>query len=204
MVFAETGDATVLGRLPLSESEDKARMLIATDYARKMSLDMRMIDPEYGDNPGNKASICAARIAEYYRRFDEQKGTQFVFSDIGTYKPGEWSVYSEIKRKLVEDHGIPAYLAMSDTQAACMNFLNALERIPEVIKSHQERMEKLRVDLPTLQTIAARTWGMEKNLNSSNPTLLPSTKRLPPSLLLRKRNMTSAKITNIKPLNRKP
>ena len=108
MVFAESGDATVLGRLPLSESEDKARMLIATDYARKMSLDMRMIDPAYGDNPGNKASICAARIAEYYHRFDEQKGTQFVFSDIGTYKPGEWSVYSEIKRKLIEDHGIPA------------------------------------------------------------------------------------------------
>ena len=108
MLFAETGDATVLGRLPLSDSEDKARMLIATDYARKMSLDMRMIDPEYGDNPGNKASICAAKIAEYYRRFAEYKGTQFVFSDLGTYKPGEWSVYAEIKRKLVEDHGIPA------------------------------------------------------------------------------------------------
>ena len=108
MIFAETGDATVLGRLPLSDSEDKARMLIATDYARKMSLDMRMIDPEYGDNPGNKASICAAKIAEYYHRFDEYRGTQFVFSDLGTYKPGEWSVYAEIKRKLVEDHGIPA------------------------------------------------------------------------------------------------
>lgn len=107
MIFAETGNATVLGRLPLSDSEDKARMLIATDYARKMSLDMRMIDPEYGDNPGNKASICAAKIAEYYHRFDAQKGTQFVFSDLGTYKPGEWSVYAEIKRKLVEDHGIP-------------------------------------------------------------------------------------------------
>jgi N12 class adenine-specific DNA methylase len=107
MIFAETGDATVLGRLPLSDSEDKARMLIATDYARKMSLDMRMIDPDYGDNPGNKASHCAAAIAEYYHRFEAQRGTQFVFSDLGTYKPGEWSVYSEIKRKLVEDHGIP-------------------------------------------------------------------------------------------------
>ena len=98
----------MLGRLPLSDSEDKARMLIATDYARKMSLDMRMIDPAYGDNPGNKASICAAKITEYYHRFNAQKGTQFVFSDLGTYKPGEWSVYAEIKRKLVEDHGIPA------------------------------------------------------------------------------------------------
>lgn len=55
---------------------------------------------------------------------------------------------------------------MSDTQAVCMNFLNALERIPEVIKSHQERMEKLRVDLPTLQAIAARTWGKEDALKA--------------------------------------
>ena len=36
-----------LGRLPLSETEEKAKMLIATDYARKMALDMRMIDPHY-------------------------------------------------------------------------------------------------------------------------------------------------------------
>ena len=109
MEFAKTGDATILGRAPLSETEEKAKMLIATDYARKMALDMRMIDPEYGDDPNNKASHCARMIAEYYRRYDEQKGTQFVFSDLSTYKPGEWNIYSEIKRKLIEDYGIPAH-----------------------------------------------------------------------------------------------
>ena len=109
MEFAQTGDATVLGRLPLSETEEKAKMLIATDYARKMALDMRMIDPDkYDDHPDNKASHCAAKIAEYYKKYDAQKGTQFVFSDLGTYQPGKWSVYSEIKRKLIEDYGIPA------------------------------------------------------------------------------------------------
>lgn len=109
MEFAQNGDATILGRGPLSETEEKAKMLIATDYARKMALDMRMIDPSYGDHPDNKASHCAATIAEYYKKFDEQKGTQFVFSDLGTYQSGGgWSVYSEIKRKLVEDYGIPA------------------------------------------------------------------------------------------------
>ncbi len=108
MKFAESGDATILGRGKLSDSEEKAKMLIATDYARKMALDMRMIDPSYEDDPNNKASHCARLIAEYYHRFDEQKGTQFVFSDLGTYKPGEWNVYSEIKRKLIEDYGIPA------------------------------------------------------------------------------------------------
>lgn len=110
MEFAKTGNAELLGRPPLSESEEKAKMLIATDYARKMSLDMRMISRGYDeDHPDNKASHCAANIAKYYNKFDAQKGTQFIFSDLGTYKPAEWNIYSEIKRKLVEDHGIPAH-----------------------------------------------------------------------------------------------
>ena len=110
MQFAKTGDATILGRAPLSETEEKAKMLIATDYARKMALDMRMIDPDYEDHPDNKASHCAKMIAEYYHKYDSQRGTQFVFSDLGTFQPGGgWSVYTEIKRKLVEDYGIPAH-----------------------------------------------------------------------------------------------
>lgn len=109
MKFAESGDATLLGRAPLSDSEEKAKMLIATDYARKMALDLRLVDPSYGEDPNNKASHCAKMIAQYYHKYDAQKGTQFVFSDLGTYKPGEWNVYSEIKRKLIEDYGIPAH-----------------------------------------------------------------------------------------------
>ena len=110
MEFAKNGDATILGRAPLNESEERAKMLIATDYARKMSLDLRMIDGEqYSDHIDNKASHCAKLLNDYYQKFDAQKGTQFVFSDLGTYKPGEWNVYSEIKRKLVEDYHIPSH-----------------------------------------------------------------------------------------------
>ncbi|MCW2263486.1 N12 class adenine-specific DNA methylase [Sphingobacterium kitahiroshimense] len=108
MEFAKTGNAELLGRPPLSQSEEKAKMLIATDYARKMSLDMRMVSGIYEDHPNSKASHCTATIAKYYNQYNAQKGTQFVFSDLGTYKPNEWNVYSEIKRKLVEDHGLPA------------------------------------------------------------------------------------------------
>lgn len=109
VAFAKNGDATVLGRLPLSKREEKAKMLIATNYARKMSLDMRLINEDkYEDHIDNKASHCAALISQYYKKYDEHKGTQFVFSDLGTYKPGQWNAYSEIKRKLVEDYGIPA------------------------------------------------------------------------------------------------
>ena len=84
MEFAKTGDATILGREPLSEREEKAKMLIATDYARKMSLDMRMIDPSFSDHIDNKASHCAKLVNDYYQKYDAQKGTQFVFSDLGT------------------------------------------------------------------------------------------------------------------------
>ncbi|OQB29840.1 MAG: N-6 DNA Methylase [Bacteroidetes bacterium ADurb.Bin174] len=108
--FAKTGKGEILGREPLSEKEEKAKMLIATDYARKMSLDMRLIDPvKYGDHVDNKASHVAKMVADYYTKFDQHKATQFVFSDLGTYKPGEWNPCSEIKRKLMDDYGIPAH-----------------------------------------------------------------------------------------------
>ncbi|MDR1054593.1 MAG: N-6 DNA methylase [Prevotellaceae bacterium] len=103
--FAKTGDAAILGRPPLSDSEEMAKMLLATNYARKMSLDMRLISPEYEDHIDNKLSHCANKIFEYYKKFDTQKGTQFVFSDLGTYKSGEWNVYDELRHKLI-DRGI--------------------------------------------------------------------------------------------------
>ena len=108
--FAKTGDGELIFRSPLSEREEKGKMLIATDASRKAALDMRLVSQElFGDNPDNKASHCAKLVSEYYYKFDEQKGTQFIFSDLSTYKPGEWNVFSEIKRKLVEDYGIPEH-----------------------------------------------------------------------------------------------
>jgi hypothetical protein len=129
--FAKTGDATLLGRVPLNDSEMNAKMLIATDYARKMSLDMRMIDRDkYEDHIDSKASHCAMKIAEYYKKHNMEKGTQFIFSDLGTYKPGEWNVYSEIKRKLVEDHKIPAheirFIQEARTEAARKTMISAM------------------------------------------------------------------------------
>lgn len=108
--FANSGNWTDLAlHQPEPDNLDKAKMLIATDIARKMALDMRMLDPErFEDDPANKASQCAAKIFEYYTRFNEQKGTQFCFSDLSTYKPNDWNIYQDIKDKLVNRYGIPA------------------------------------------------------------------------------------------------
>ncbi|MDH6309459.1 N12 class adenine-specific DNA methylase [Dysgonomonas sp. PFB1-18] len=112
--FAKTGDGELIGRPGMTyDKKDSGRMLIVTDLARKASLDLRLIDlKKYHDHPDNKLSRAAKKIADYYYRFDNQRGTQFVFCDIGTYKPDkpdEWSIYGELKRKLVEDYKLHAY-----------------------------------------------------------------------------------------------
>ncbi|MBT2560133.1 DNA methylase [Pedobacter sp. ISL-68] len=109
MAFAKTGDATLIGREPLTQEEDNARMLIATNYAKKMSADMRLIDDEkYSDHPDNKVNVCARKVAELYELSKEHRGTQLVFCDIGTPKDDAFNIYDTLKDKLVRDFSIPA------------------------------------------------------------------------------------------------
>ena len=106
--FAHSGQWEDLGLdTPEPDNLDKAKMLVATNVARKMSLDMRLLGDKFSDDADNKASICARTIYDYYVQSNANRGTQFVFSDLGTYKPGEWNVYTDIKEKLVR-LGIPA------------------------------------------------------------------------------------------------
>lgn len=109
MQFAKTGDGNLIGRGKLTDSEDKARMLIATNYAKKMAVDMRLISPFYEDHPDMKVNVCARTVAEIYAESSRDKGTQIIFSDIGTPKPGEFNVYDALKTKLVRDLNIPAH-----------------------------------------------------------------------------------------------
>jgi N12 class adenine-specific DNA methylase len=108
MQFAKTGDATLIGRAPLSHEEDKGRMLIATNYAKKMAADLRLVDSErYDDHPDNKVNTCARNVAQLYHATTQHKGTQIVFSDIGTPKPDAFNMYDALKEKLVRDFDVP-------------------------------------------------------------------------------------------------
>jgi N12 class adenine-specific DNA methylase len=108
IAFAKTGNGELIGRAPLSESEDKGRMLIATNYSKKMATDMRLIDPEiYDDDVNNKVHVCARNVAEFYKKTDDHKGTQIIFCDIGTPKPEGFNLYDAIKDILVDELGIP-------------------------------------------------------------------------------------------------
>ena len=56
------------------------------------------------------------------------------------------------------------FIAMSDTHAACMNFVNALEKIPGIIAQYEDRTAKLKADVPQLEAIVAKQWGKEDEL----------------------------------------
>jgi N12 class adenine-specific DNA methylase len=109
MQFAKTGDGALIGRAPLTREEDFARMLIATNYAKKMSADMRLISPDYSDHPDCKVNVCARKVAEIYEQSTPFRGTQIIFSDIGTPKPNQFNIYDALKSKLVQDFNIPQH-----------------------------------------------------------------------------------------------
>lgn len=109
--FAKHGSWEALG-LPehlRSANIDKSVMLVATSLARKVALDPRLIDQTlFHDHPNNKVHRCAKRLYDYYKEFDEHKGTQFVFTDLSSYNKDKWNVCSEIRRILVEEYHLPA------------------------------------------------------------------------------------------------
>ena len=80
---------------------------------------------------------------------------------------------------------------MSDTHAACMNFVNALEKIPGIIAQYEERTAKLKADVPQLEAIVAKQWGKESELKDLKSELAALDRKSPPPSLPRKRNRTT-------------
>ena len=119
MEFAKTGNFRLIGIDNPTKQQEMAKMLYATDLARKMSLDMRLIDPSYSDHPRSKVSQCCKLVKEYYDLYDGVKGTQMIFSDLSSYDPSKWNVYQEIKRKLVQEYHIPEQEIRFIQEAKC-------------------------------------------------------------------------------------
>lgn len=105
--FAELIDRT--DRLK-SERVDpsKDNMLKITHEARTATLDLRLLDPlSYEREDSTKLEQCAENLVRVYDRTSDVKGTQIVFSDMGTPKgSGLFSAYQELKEILIEK-GIP-------------------------------------------------------------------------------------------------
>ncbi len=72
--------------LPKDPREDNP--LKITNDARKCGLDYRLIDPTAPDFEGSKINLAANEIVRVWQEWEAEKGTQLVFCDLSTPKPG--------------------------------------------------------------------------------------------------------------------
>ena len=115
----------LIKRSELMETEfvdpKRDNMLKITGEARKLTLDMRLLnteDKQYGPGNADKLPQAADNIYRIYKRTNKMKGTQIVFSDLGTPNKKKFNVYDELKQLLV-NLGIPQkeieYMHTADT-----------------------------------------------------------------------------------------
>lgn len=81
-------------------------MLKITSEARKLATDMRLLDTSYTLADNNKIMQVVDNVFKIYQRETINRGTQMIFSDIGTPSTDGFSIYSELKNLLV-DRGVP-------------------------------------------------------------------------------------------------
>ena len=102
--FAERAEAIRSGSVDPSEDN----MLKITNEGRKLGVDPRLYDINAVVDKKTKLDMCIERVIKHYKETESFKGTQVIFSDIGTPgKDGRFSVYDFIKEKLI-DEGIPS------------------------------------------------------------------------------------------------
>ncbi len=82
-------------------------MLKITGEARLLGTDPRLLDIDAPVDEDSKLNKAVENIYQEYRDSNESKGTQIVFSDIGTPGPGKYfTVYDYLKQELIKK-GIP-------------------------------------------------------------------------------------------------
>lgn len=81
---------------------EEDNMLKLTNDARKAGADMRLYYSNAQFDPEGKISKCCENIVKHYIETSDTKGTQLVFSDIGTPNKIKFNVYDEVKRILIE------------------------------------------------------------------------------------------------------
>lgn len=100
---------------------DEDNMLAVTNSGRKAALDMRLIDPSLPFDPQGKVARVRDEVVRIWKDTEKERGTQMVFCDLSTPQTHGFSVYHDLKFRLVEA-GIPegeiAFIHDFDSDAA--------------------------------------------------------------------------------------
>lgn len=89
--------------------------LVVMSDAKKASLDIRLVDPKLKRDPTGKVARAAKNIKEIYDKWAADKGTQLVFSDLGT--PAKNAI-GTAKKELAN------LLSMIESDAAAKKYVN--------------------------------------------------------------------------------
>ena len=81
-------------------------MLKITSDGRKLGLDQRILNPLLPDDERSKVNQCVENILRIWREGESGKLTQLVFSDLSTPGGEGFTVYEDIRRKLISA-GVP-------------------------------------------------------------------------------------------------
>ena len=81
-------------------------MLKITSDGRKLGLDQRILNPLLPDDEHSKVNQCVENILRIWREGESGKLTQLVFSDLSTPGGEGFTVYEDIRRKLIAA-GVP-------------------------------------------------------------------------------------------------
>lgn len=73
-------------RVTNMKKDSKDNHLVIFNDASKMSIDMRLVSDSYADENESKINAVVNRAFDKYKEFDNAKGTQLIFSDLGTPK----------------------------------------------------------------------------------------------------------------------
>jgi len=90
----------------VSKTEDNL-LKISTD-GRLASLDLRLIDTRVPDIETSKVNTCVENVLNEWQSGNENRLTQIVFCDLGTPNKERFSVYDDIKEKLLSK-GVPEH-----------------------------------------------------------------------------------------------
>lgn len=117
----------------------KDNMLTILSDARKAAMDIRLVRPNIIErDPNGRIAVAAQNIVERYKKYDKHKGTQLVFSDMGTPLKSvkkELEEYLELKaladQMNDEDLRAKADLGNEDAQAKLDKAEDAANKIEE-------------------------------------------------------------------------
>ena len=119
--------------------------LVVFQKAKQASIDLRLLNPSFPDDPGSKTNKVVAEVKRIYDESSQDKGVQMVFCDsyqspssmpvidLFDYDPNvpQFNIYKDMKNKLVS-------LGIPEKEIVIVNDINSAERKKDIFQKARD------------------------------------------------------------------